>query len=169
MAESWTTVSELPVHPVGDRSPWTSVEVEGLVEVPLSLNEAGLQSFTKRDSTDDFRCEEGWVAPDQRWAGVAVADVLDRARVLPEARHVCFSAGDFSISMPLQDALESGALLAYELNGTTLTREHGGPCRLIAPGHTCYFSVKWVERVEVLAEVPDTNGREIALSRIGKL
>ena len=38
--------------------------------------------------------------------------------------------------------------------------EHGGPCRLVAPGQACYFSVKWVERILVTAERPQDTRRQ---------
>ena len=62
---------------------------------------------------DDFRCREGWVVPDVRWGGVLLETVLALARPHREARHVQASAGDFSISIPLDRA--ANALLAISL------------------------------------------------------
>jgi sulfite oxidase len=66
----------------------------------------------------------------------------------------------------LPEALTSGALLARRLNGTPLTVEHGAPLRLVAPGQTCFYSVKWVDRLEVLAEEVPTTGPTIARNRL---
>jgi DMSO/TMAO reductase YedYZ molybdopterin-dependent catalytic subunit len=42
----------------------------------------------------------------------------------------------FARSMSLRDALNLENLLCYEMNGAPLSREHGFPVRLIAPGGT---------------------------------
>jgi DMSO/TMAO reductase YedYZ molybdopterin-dependent catalytic subunit len=142
----------------------------------------------------DFVCEEGWMVPEQRWEGVAVAAILERAGVQPEARRrdcvgagpegpfLKVYAGNFTVLLPLEEggtlhcapsadavagrALTGGALLARRLNGTPLTPEHGAPLRLVAPGRACFYSVKWVDRLEVLAEEASTTGATIARNRL---
>jgi len=56
--------------------------------------------------------------------------------------------------------------LARRLNGTPLTPAHGAPLRLVAPGWTCFESVKWVDRLAVLAEASPTTGETIARTRV---
>jgi DMSO/TMAO reductase YedYZ molybdopterin-dependent catalytic subunit len=46
-----------------------------------------------------------------------------------------------------------------------LTPEHGAPLRLVAPGRACFDSIKWVERLEVLADAVPTTGATIARTR----
>jgi DMSO/TMAO reductase YedYZ molybdopterin-dependent catalytic subunit len=46
-----------------------------------------------------------------------------------------------------------------------LTPEHSAPLRLVAPGRACCYSVKWVERLEVLADAMPTTGATIARTR----
>jgi Oxidoreductase molybdopterin binding domain len=55
---------------------------------------------------------------------------------------------------------------ARYLNGMPLTPEHGAPLRLVAPARTCFYSVKWVERLEVLADAVPTTGETIARTRL---
>ena len=43
-------------------------------------------------------------------------------------------------------------LLALEMNGELLPREHGYPVRVIVPGHLGARSVKWVNRITVSDE-----------------
>ncbi|MET0767323.1 MAG: molybdopterin-dependent oxidoreductase [Aeromicrobium sp.] len=40
-------------------------------------------------------------------------------------------------------------MLALQLNGETLSLDHGYPCRLIAPNRPGVFQTKWVRRLEV--------------------
>jgi DMSO/TMAO reductase YedYZ molybdopterin-dependent catalytic subunit len=100
------------------------------------------------------------------WEGVAVAAILARAGVEPTARFLKVYAGNFTVLLPLEEALRGGALLARRLNGKPLTREHGAPLRLVAPGRACFYSVKWVDRLEVLAEEAPTTGASIARNRL---
>jgi DMSO/TMAO reductase YedYZ molybdopterin-dependent catalytic subunit len=56
----------------------------------------------------------------------------------------------FARSMTLDEALSGDNLLCYEMNGAPLTREHGSPLRLIAPGWYGVANVKWLTRIEVM-------------------
>ncbi|HEY7491533.1 MAG TPA: molybdopterin-dependent oxidoreductase [Candidatus Tectomicrobia bacterium] len=56
--------------------------------------------------------------------------------------------------------------MARRLNGALLTPEHGAPLRLVAPGRACFYSVKWVDRLEVLADEAPTTGETIARNRL---
>ena len=59
-------------------------------------------------------------------------------------------AGDvFARSIPLSKAFED-CILAYEMNGRALPREHGFPVRLIVPGWYGVNNVKWVEELRVM-------------------
>jgi DMSO/TMAO reductase YedYZ molybdopterin-dependent catalytic subunit len=101
------------------------------------------------------------------WTGARLRDVLDQARILPAAREVIFRGADggplpevpeaaepirFERSLPVPDALTSGALLAYEMNGEPLPVRHGFPVRLIVPGWYAVAAVKWLTEIEVTAE-----------------
>jgi len=104
--------------------------------------------------------------PDQQWEGVALASILGRAGVLSEARFLEVYACDYTVLLPLEEALTGGALLARCLNGAPLTPEHGAPLRLVAPGRACFYNVKWVDRLEVLAHEAPTSGEAIARNRL---
>jgi len=43
-------------------------------------------------------------------------------------------------------------LLAYEQDGRPLSRGHGAPARVVMPEMYGYKSVKWVERIELVAD-----------------
>ena len=64
------------------------------------------------------------------------------------------------------EALAGGALLARSLNGQLLTPAHGAPLRLVAPGRVCWYSVKWVDRLEILADEAATTGASLARARL---
>jgi DMSO/TMAO reductase YedYZ molybdopterin-dependent catalytic subunit len=159
----------LPVHPVpaGLAAPdaWR-LRVDGLVAQPLDLSINEVEALGAQTRAADFICDEGWMVPDQQWDGVAVAAILERAGVQPEARFLKVYAGNFTVLLPVEEALTGGALLARRLNGTPLSPEHGAPLRLVAPGRACFYSVKWVDRLEVLAEEAPTTGETMARNRL---
>src|SRR4029453_888500 len=159
----------LPVHPVPvgwvASDAWR-LRVDGLVAQSLDLSVSEIEALGAQARSADFVCEEGWMVPNQQWEGVAVAAILGRAGVQPEARFLKVHAGNFTGLFTLEEALTGGALLARCLNGTPLTPEHGAPLRLVAPGRACFYSVKWVDRLEVLAEEAPTTGETIARNRL---
>ncbi|GBD11803.1 Protein-methionine-sulfoxide reductase catalytic subunit MsrP [bacterium HR23] len=158
----------LPVFPRTENPVWPGLRVSGLVEKPTAFSLGDLKALPQTTVVADFRCEEGWVVPRQTWEGPRVAEVLRRVRVLPEARWIEAGAGDFTIALSVEEALQGDALLALRLNGEPLPPEHGGPCRLVVPGKACYTSVKWVDRLWLVADRPNEIGKAIALFRIGR-
>ena len=50
----------------------------------------------------------------------------------------------------MQEANDSGALLAYDLNGAPLPPQHGFPLRLVVPGWYGMTNVKWLSTIEVI-------------------
>lgn len=94
------------------------------------------------------------------WTGVRLKDVLEDAGYSvnqedsDEVRHVhLVGAEAYSGSIPIAKALDphGDVILAYEMGGKPLPRDHGYPLRALIPGHTAARSVKWLERV-VLSE-----------------
>ena len=152
MTPSQEVHSELPAMPFSGPETWTALEVVGLVDEPLSLTVEDLRRFVQTETVQDFRCNDGWVAPGQAWEGPAVSSVLERAGVSKDARYVNFSSGDFVRTLKLEKAKAGNVLLALQLNGAPVPRDNGGPCRLLAGDRMGPAHVKWVQRIEV-AEV----------------
>lgn len=92
-----------------------------------------------------------------RWAGVRLADVLKKAGVQPGAVEVLFDGADvpvgkqpdFQRGIPFNKAMDPNTILAYEMNGEALPKEHGFPLRVIVPGWAGDCWVKWITRIEV--------------------
>ena len=82
------------------------------------------------------------MVPGLRWEGVPATVLLDRGGPLPEAAYVAFSAGEYNIGLTVEQARSTSLIVAPRLNEEALTSEHGGPCRLVAQGQSCHFSVK---------------------------
>jgi len=150
--------AEFPVRSVErvprvDPERWV-VRVDGLVERPLTLDWAAWKALPRNAQTVDFHCVEGWSVGDVAWDGVALATVLAQARPLPEAVAVRFHAagGTYGDDLTLAQAWAPSVVLADTAEGRPLPPEHGGPLRLVVPDQLAYKSVKWVERLELVAE-----------------
>ena len=88
-----------------------------------------------------------------RWGGARLAAVLAEAQPGADAVEVVF-AGDesFARSIPLGQALDGPALIAWSLDGEPIPRELGGPLRVIVPGNYAVDSVKWLRTIVVATE-----------------
>ena len=146
---SWRiyTVASMPnVDPVAYR-----LRVDGLVEKPKTFTLADLKAMPRADQVSDFHCVTGWSVQDVRWGGVRLHDVLDRAGALDNAKALTFVSAEYpySDSLTLEQALLPDVMLAWQMDGRPLAREHGAPLRLVMPRMYGYKSVKWVERIVV--------------------
>lgn len=152
----------LAVLPVcGADSPsaaWTQLSIGGLVAHPRQFGAGELARLAQGELVGDFQCAAGWVAPGQRWEGVPVAALLAAAGPTAAAQWVGFVSGGYTVGMTLAEAQEPGMMVALRHNGAPLTPEHGGPCRLVALHRTGRWSVKWLERIELLADPPADTG-----------
>lgn len=104
------------------------------------------------------------------WGGAKLSDVLELVGI-PKlssvtslgGKHVEFvsvdkckeeKGGPYTASIPLNQATNPDAdvLLAYEMNGEVLNRDHGYPLRVVVPGVIGARSVKWLDSINVKEE-----------------
>jgi DMSO/TMAO reductase YedYZ molybdopterin-dependent catalytic subunit len=57
--------------------------------------------------------------------------------------------------LPMQKALHPDTILAWAQNGQLLEHLHGAPVRLLVPGWSGNWSVKWLNKLEVLEKEPN--------------
>ena len=137
--------------PAVDLTRWR-FEIEGLVERPMALTYAELTALPVRSTLCDIHCVTRWSRLDNRFEGVSVADLLERARPRPGATHVLVRAAQgFTTNLPLADLDRPENLLAWKHDGLDLTPEHGWPLRLVVPHLYFWKSAKWVRGLELLS------------------
>ncbi len=88
------------------------------------------------------------------WTGVPLATLLREVGARPDARWVLAEGGDavlLSRSVPIEKALDD-AIVAFAQNGEPLRPAHGYPVRLLLPGWEGNMCVKWLRRLELIAE-----------------
>ncbi len=121
------------------------LEVGGMVATPLSLAASDLERGDEMVATLD--CTGGFYTT-QRWCGVSLRQLVDRATPQPGADHVrVVSRTGYRWSFPLGHA--DRLLVATAVGGEPLSHEHGAPARLVAPGRRGFQWVKWVVRIEL--------------------
>jgi DMSO/TMAO reductase YedYZ molybdopterin-dependent catalytic subunit len=131
------------------------LKIGGLVEHPRTISYDELHARPPTSLTRDFQCVTGWRVHDVSWTGVRLRDLLDEAGVRPEAKAVRFTSFDgvYSESLSLEQARRDDVLVAYRLDGSDLSRIHGGPVRLAVTPMYGYKSLKWLDTIELTDEV----------------
>ena len=146
--------------------------LHGLVERPLSFTLADLRRLPSVTRVYFLECSgngrTGYRSPQRElspqmidgltanaeWTGVRVATLLGEAGVRPAARWVLAEGGDAAVlsrSIPLEKMLDD-ALLVYAQNGEALRPAAGYPVRLLLPGWEGNTCIKWIRRLEAIAQ-----------------
>ena len=160
--------------PPADAESWR-LRIHGLVRRELELSIADLRSRPATEVVARMECagngrariephvvSQPWLSEavgTARWRGVPLRSLLDEAGVEDEAVEAVFTGADrgieggeeqfFQRSLPLAEALEADAVVAYEVNGMPLPPQHGFPLRLLVPGWYGMTNVKWLTDVEL--------------------
>src|SRR5881628_1343097 len=147
-----------------DVKPWR-LTVDGLVQRPFELDYEALTSLPATDVTAVLECFGNPVEPEAAtrrvgnvvWRGVRLSHLLERAGVRPEARLVCPEGLDSgSFAKVHSERYVKDVLVAWAMNGEPLSAEHGFPARVFVPGYFGTNAVKWLSRITLAAERPES-------------
>ena len=132
---------------------WT-LDVGGLVENRLHFTWAQFRELPRVKVYSDFHCVTTWSRLGNLWEGVAVREILSRAKPKSSARFALLTGRDegWTTNLPLADLDVEDALFADTHDGAPLAPEHGGPVRLVVPRLYAWKSAKWVVGLDLLAE-----------------
>ena len=145
--EKWP-VLDLGRQPDISREEWR-LSVDGLCERPAQLDWQAFQQLEQVEDQSDFHCVTGWSRLDMRWRGVRLSELAAWVGVQEDATHlVCHGYDGYSTNLPLEEAFKEDVLLVYEAEGLALSREHGGPVRMITPQLYAWKGTKWICRLE---------------------
>ncbi|TDW14938.1 sulfite oxidase [Kribbella kalugense] len=152
------------------------LEVDGCVEQPLSFGLTALRAMGRRTIRVTLECagngratlqprpiSQPWLSEavgTAEWTGVLLSDLLRQAGIREDAVDVVFTGADHGIErgveqdyqrgLSVEEALDSGAIIAWEMNGGPLPPQHGYPLRLVVPGWYGMASVKWLRSIELI-------------------
>jgi DMSO/TMAO reductase YedYZ molybdopterin-dependent catalytic subunit len=153
---------------VVDQEKWMLV-IDGLVKCPFALTLEMLRQLPSRTITSFHECYGSplkpattalWRVGNVQWTGLPLRVVLEMAMPLPAASFVWsegLDRGDFAgvkadryqKDLPITKAMRDEVLLAYEINGKPLSKERGGPVRLVVPGWFGTNSTKWISKISL--------------------
>jgi DMSO/TMAO reductase YedYZ molybdopterin-dependent catalytic subunit len=144
----YTVTGDLPRR---SKAEWR-MEVGGLVDRPFTIGFPELEAMEPTGITADFQCVTGWRVDEVRWKGVRLSQLLERAGVQASATHLRLTSfdGAYSESLTLAQARRDDVLVAYEMLGEGITREHGGPVRLYVAPMYGYKSIKWLQSITLV-------------------
>jgi DMSO/TMAO reductase YedYZ molybdopterin-dependent catalytic subunit/glyoxylase-like metal-dependent hydrolase (beta-lactamase superfamily II)/rhodanese-related sulfurtransferase len=163
--------------PVLDPDTWV-LEVGGLVPRPGRLELTDIEALPAVQVVATLECAgngrsmfdgpiegEPWrlgAVSTAEWTGIPFIDVLESVGAT-NGQHVVMRGADhgpvdgvaepvrYERSMSVDEIRETGALLAFAMNGEPLPPRHGYPLRVVVPGWYGMASVKWLTEIEVVA------------------
>lgn len=125
-------------HTSLDQPPNDSDEA-GPPEPGLLLTMSEIQQLPRAEMVTQLKCIEGW-SEVVHWGGVKMQDFVEKykpARVSggSRVRYVGLETpdGQYYVGLDLSTAMHPQTLLCFEINGQSLTPEHGAPLRLVTP------------------------------------
>ncbi len=149
------------------------LRVTGLVDREMELSLDDLRARASVELGAGYECSGNsgrrihGLASNGLWTGVPLRDLLADAGVRPDGKEVVFFGIDrgeeqvnfrgtdfaveqqFGRSITIDNAMESGPLLAYALNGEPLARHQGFPLRVVMPGWYGVANVKWLGNIHI--------------------
>ncbi len=149
-----TVVKNFPVLDMGIK-PWIGtvewrLRVFGLVQNELDLDWAAYKALPQITDISDFHCVTRWSQLDMDWQGVRARDVLALAMPLSNAKYATMHGYDgYTTNLPLEALLDNDVLIAHSVLGQTLTKDHGGPVRMVVPKRYAWKGAKWLKAIEL--------------------
>ena len=144
-------VLDLGVQPMLPPIRW-KLSIDGLVESPLEWKWDDFRAQPQAEFKSDIHCVTAWSRFDNHWEGVSAKHIMSLVRPKPEAKFVIFHSFDSYVTNVRREAFDDDdVLLAHSWEGKPLTREHGGPVRIVLPKLYFWKSAKWIKRIEFAA------------------
>jgi DMSO/TMAO reductase YedYZ molybdopterin-dependent catalytic subunit len=149
LVKNWP-VLDLGRQPDVSQERWR-LKVSGRVEHEVTLDWAGLMALPQTKVRTDIHCVTTWSRYDNDWAGVATRELLDLVTPRTEAAFLTLHGYDgYTTNVPLADFAAADAMLVHSWQGKPLTRDHGGPVRLVIPHLYFWKSAKWLSGIDFL-------------------
>ena len=126
--------------------------------------------YFKGERARPSRTKERMILSAGEFTGTPLAAILNEAGLTDKSQYIRIEGWDEGVpatadegtdpffydkGLPVQKALDPDTIVAWAQNGQLLEHLHGAPARLIVPGWSGNWSVKWIRRLEVLDHMPD--------------
>ena len=142
------------VVPTINANDW-NLTVKGLVDNPVVINYADFKGMNSVEEFATLTCISnkigGNLVSTALWKGVRLRDILSKAGVQSSVKYIVFRCSDgYDVGIPLENGMMDGTILAYDMNNSPLTNEHGYPVRAIVPGFYGMMNPKWITEIELV-------------------
>ena len=142
------------VVPTINASDW-NLTIKGLVDNPVVINYADFKDMNSVEEFATLTCISnkigGNLVSTALWKGVRLRDILSKAGVQSGVKYIVFRCSDgYDVGIPLENGMMDGTILAYDMNNSPLTSEHGYPVRAIVPGFYGMMNPKWITEIELV-------------------
>ncbi len=147
-------VTQNPIDPTPSLNVWR-LEMTGLVGTSGTYTYEEFTNLPSISRAVTLECIAngvvGHLISTAIWQGVTFRSLLEKhGGAQAGAKYVAFYSVDgYTVSQPLQEVLDSDALLAFRMNGEPLPMKHGYPVRVLIPGHYGEENPKWLTRIEL--------------------
>jgi DMSO/TMAO reductase YedYZ molybdopterin-dependent catalytic subunit len=140
--------------------------ISGVVNQKLSLTYAQILALPSVTQKAEIVCpdtEDEW----DDWTGVPVSTILNAAGLLPESSEVVFTGNDgYYVQLPLKTVLDSGVLLAYQMNGQPLDWYRGYPLRLVVTRTIGSNWLRWVTGIRVTSALTSYSNSSVTIRQL---
>ena len=117
-----------------------------------------------------------------KWKGVRIRDVLmangynENDAAFDKYEYVTFYGYDtdlstlhYAMSTPIEHVMNKSndCLLAFEMNGQPLPKDHGHPIRVLLPGIAGCRSVKWLAKIQLTEKMVDSPWQRVSYQPYG--
>lgn len=142
------------------------LSLTGRFHSSLEIDYREVLRLPKRSITVTVECAGngvgGGAVSTATWTGISLSQLLNRAGLVQGVRFLRLTGRDlgtaetaseqipFARSIPIDKAMHSDTILAFEMNGVPIPAKHGFPLRAIVPGWYGMDSVKWLASIEAL-------------------
>lgn len=140
-------VLDLGIQPDVPIDKW-ELEIHGKVENPVVLDWKQFKALPQFADMSDFHCVTTWSQYDMAWEGVAFFTIAEFVKPTSEATHVYFKCYDgYSTNNPLDVCMDDDVLIAHTWNGKPISKEHGGPARVIIPKRYAWKGAEFIREI----------------------
>jgi len=147
LVKDWP-VLDLGIQPMIDARRFR-LDIDGTVKRPLSLRLDEFMALPMAESVSDMHCVTQWSRYDNHWQGVSARTLIDSVEPSDKAKHVIFHAVDGYTTNVHRDQFDQpDVFLVHSWEGQPISRQHGGPVRVLMPRLYLWKSAKWIRRIE---------------------
>jgi DMSO/TMAO reductase YedYZ molybdopterin-dependent catalytic subunit len=142
------------IVPVVNAQDW-NLSIKGLVDNPLVINYKEIKSMDPVEQFSTLVCVSnkigGNLTSTALWKGIRLRDLISKAGVKPNVKYIVFRCSDgYDVGIPFENGMMDGTILAYDMNRSPLTNDHGYPIRAIVPGFYGMMNPKWITEIELV-------------------